>query len=163
MRHNIDIIRWRLNKKLLHRHLIYTCPESAKSFSSLLLLNRYYRSLQVPERHLDWHPLFIVKRTFLRHHKNEKGTWTCHYCRKELTQLPKRNTNKQNLKKIVTIDHVDPASKCDDVLDSKNFVCACHRCNQDKGDMSYEEFTSTRFTKPKFSVGRINDLKTLYV
>ena len=160
----MEIIKWRINKRLLNKHLIYTIPENSKSYSSLLLLNRHYRSMEIPVRQrFSWHYLFIVKRTFLRHHKNENGNWTCHYCRKELTQLPKRGTDRQqNWEKIITIDHKVPACDCENKTDSKNFLPACHQCNKDKGSMPYEKFTSERFTKPKFRLAREHDLKTIF-
>jgi len=160
----MEIVRHRISNSLLHKHLIIDIPESPKSYSSLILLNRHYRRIDLGFDKKDWRAwryLFIVKRTFLRHIKKD-GKWDCHYCRKVLYKLPVRGTNKQEWNEIVTVDHVTPACQVEDKTDSSNFVACCAQCNKEKGSMSYEEFTTTRYTKDKFRIPRENDLITLY-
>ena len=162
---SMKIVKRKINKKLLHRHVMFgDIADNSKTYASAIMLHRYYRSIEIKEDHTgnDWRYLFITKRTFLRHHRNENGNWTCHYCRKELTEMPKRGQHWQNWKKVITIDHKKPACECENKLDSKNFLPACSQCNKDKGSMSYEKFTSKNFTKPKFSLPREHDLKTIF-
>ena len=158
------IVKRKINKKLLHRHLFYgDVANNPKTHASAIMLHRYYRSIEAPEVGKDdWRYLFIAKRTFLRHHRNEQGNWTCHYCRKEFTQLPVRGQSWQNYRKIITIDHKEPACRCEDKTDSRNFLPACSQCNRDKGDKSYEDFTTKRFTTDKFRIPREHDLRTIF-
>lgn len=160
----MKIVKQRISKKLLHRHIFFgDIVENPKTYASSIILNRYYDSIQEPERGKhDWRYLFITKRTFLRHHRNENGNWTCHYCRTEKTQMPVRGQQWQKYKKIITIDHKNPACKCVDKTDSSNFLPCCYQCNRDKGDKPYEEFVSKNFTKDKFRIPREHDLKTIF-
>ena len=158
------IVKRKIHKKLLHRHIFFgDIANNPKTYAASVMLHRHYSSIAEPDRAKeDWRYLFIAKRTFLRHHRNENGNWTCHYCRAEKFQMPVRGRNWQKYNKIITIDHKDPACRCADVTDSSNFLPACAQCNRDKGDKSYEDYTSKHFTKDKFRLGREHDLKTIF-
>lgn len=133
-------IKIKISKHAIVNHLIFDQPIDPSTYSSSVLLNKYYRNLDVDiQREKDWRYLFIAKRTFLRHQKKD-GKWICHYCKKEILFMSKRNKRAQNLKNCVTVDHKIPACKCEDKTDSKNFLVCCHKCNVDKHSMDYEIF-----------------------
>jgi len=130
------------NRRL--NHVILTIPSSPKSYSASLLLRNYYQDLDVSySQENDWRYLFIVKRHFLRKVRRN-GHWTCHYCHKPVYNLPKRNKNRQNIKDCITIDHMIPASKVDNILDNSNFVECCFKCNSEKGDTPYHIFKNKK-------------------
>lgn len=54
--------------------------------------------------------------------------------------MPQRNKNRQNVKNCITVDHKIPASECDDILDTSNYVESCYQCNHEKNDMTYEDY-----------------------
>ena len=66
------------------------------------------------------------------------GTITCEYCgRKNL---------KRGLQKTggATIDHFHPVSGGGSVGSMSNMIVACYDCNQDKADMTYEEYINKK-------------------
>lgn len=136
----METVRIKLSKNTVLNHLIMDDPSSAHSYSSLVMMNEHYKELDIDyELEHDWRYYFIVKRTFLRHRKID-GRWECHYCKKPIYKMPLRNKRTQNMKDKVTIDHKVPACRCDDVLDTSNFLVSCYKCNIDKSDTSYEIF-----------------------
>lgn len=70
----------------------------------------------------------------------EQWNHKCAYCESE-----------QNL----TIDHIVPQSKGGTEL-TKNVVCCCHSCNQDKGHSHWEEWYSSQ---DFFSLERCDKIK----
>jgi len=137
----MEIIREKISKNFQVFHIITDMPENARSYSAFLLLREYYRDLDISyNEQNDWRYLFIVKRHWLRKQKKlHDGHWVCHYCHKPVYNQSPRNSRK-NRKDCITVDHMHPASKCNDVLDTKNFAECCYKCNSEKGDMSYDEF-----------------------
>jgi len=139
----MELVREKLSKRNVLNHLIFIENLDPSTYASALLLKQYYQDHDISFiRGKDWRYLFIVKRTWLRHVKNN-GHWTCHYCGTKLYKLPKRNKNRQSVKDCVTIDHKIAASKTEDPTDSSNFLECCFKCNRDKKDMSYEKFIKT--------------------
>ena len=138
----MEIVTERIAKNHVHNHLIFFEISDPSTLASYVLLKDYYRDLDITvQEEKDWRYLFIVKRTFLRHQKVD-GKWTCHYCAKELHYMHERGhkTRRNQHRKYVTVDHKEPACKCTDKTDSKNFLVACHRCNELKGPMNYSTF-----------------------
>jgi hypothetical protein len=79
------IIEEKIYKNQKIRHIIYECDTiNPKSYSSLLLLNDYYKNLDIEFGEFDWRYYFIARRTFLRRKRKEHGGhWVCHYCGKK--------------------------------------------------------------------------------
>jgi 5-methylcytosine-specific restriction endonuclease McrA len=81
---------------------------------------------------------------WMRKYQREHTTIKCVYCGKEhLDPWAKEEENK------ATIDHLIPKSKGGKVLDEENFVIACFKCNQDKGN------------KVSFNVEKIKEIQEL--
>lgn len=77
-----------------------------------------------------------LKRQFVRRPLCEAQGWLCFYCR-----LPMEASGGSSV--AATLDHVKPVSR-GGKNSRRNYVAACGRCNQDKGDMSAEVFGSLR-------------------
>lgn len=136
----MELVINKISGKTVERHLIFCDPFDPSSYASAILLRERYRDLDITVKESkDWRYLFIVKRHFLRK-KRKNGKWVCHYCHKDIFKTANRNRRRQSIKDCVTIDHKIPASKYEDKSDNKNFLTCCYKCNQDKGDMSYDEF-----------------------
>lgn len=137
----MEIVKERISKNFRVFHNIMDMPSSARSYSSFLLLREHYRDLDIDfNQENDWRYLFIVRRHWLRKRKKlHNGHWVCHYCNKPVYHQSERN-KRTNRKDCITVDHKIPASQCNDILDTKNFLESCYKCNHEKGDMSYEEF-----------------------
>jgi hypothetical protein len=138
------IIEEKISKTQKIRHIIQNDePIYPRSYSSLLLLNDYYKNLDVEFGIYDWRYYFIARRTFLRRKKKENGGfWICHYCGEKIYKIQERNKIAQkNNHELITVDHKNPKEECEDITDSKNFIECCYKCNKNKGNKSYEEFT----------------------
>lgn len=138
----MEIVTDKLSKNKTHNHLIFFMPEDPSTLASLILLNDYYKEIDIDVNiDKDWRYLFIAKRTFLRHQKKD-NKWICHYCHKDILHMHERGKRmrRNQHKQYVTVDHKIPACKCLDKTDSSNFVVACHKCNSDKGTTPYEKF-----------------------
>jgi ribosomal protein L37AE/L43A len=144
MKQNLDFkyLKERIGANTSHWQIITFTPEDPSTYASYLLLKQHYRKLDpdVKRAKESWHYLFIAKRTFLRHQRNE-GIWRCHYCTAKLDRMAKRGGGKHH-PKMVTIDHMDPILTCTDPTDSSNWVCSCRSCNQHKGSTPYDEYVS---------------------
>ena len=140
----MELITFRLSRHQKENHLIFDETENPKSYASAILLKKYYEELEDPgDWYTDWRYYFIVRRHWLRKQKQKHdGTWHCHYCEREITQMPERNKKHQNLHNCVTIDHKVPKSEGIDELDTKNFLVSCYRCNTKKKSTPYEIFMS---------------------
>ena len=121
-------------------HLIFAEP-IAKNYASAILLRDWYQRHDMDYvRATDWRYYFIVRRHFLRKKKRENGGfWICHYCQKKLTLLQKRG-KRYSKPQAVTVDHKDPLAKGGDKLSTENMVECCSKCNQKKGNQSYEVY-----------------------
>jgi len=111
-----------------------------KSFASLILLNNYYRYLDIDYiSELDELKKYLkFRKEYLSNQLEEKGHLECTYChRKDLiigyTDYKYSNLNNK-IKNLATIDHIHPKSKGGFVYDIKNCTVACKKCNRDKGD-----------------------------
>jgi len=136
----VEIINDNISRNRKLNQVILTYPTTPKSYSASLLLREYYRGLDFDYgRENDWRYYFIVRRHYLRKVKRN-GHWVCHYCGEPVYKMPKRNKTKQYIKNCITVDHVIPASQCDDILDTRNYVECCYRCNNDKGNLPYNVF-----------------------
>ena len=58
-------------------------------------------------------------------------------------------------KKHLTMDHIVPRAKGGSDF-TKNVVCCCHSCNQDKGHEDWEEWY---FNQSSFSIERYNKIR----
>lgn len=79
---------------------------------------------------------------FLRK-QEEKGELRCEYC----NEGPLRIYDfKEQFNKLdgATADHKNPISKGGDIFDYNNLAVCCHKCNNDKDDMSYEDWIRTK-------------------
>lgn len=137
------IVKEKISNKQSLNHIIFNDePKHPKTLSSYVLLINYYRDRDITyQEGNDWRYYFIIRRHFLRKKKKENGGfWVCHYCKKKIKRMQKRNTNWQQ-PWCVTVDHVVPKSdpNCDP-LDTSNMVESCSKCNNKKGTTSYEEF-----------------------
>jgi 5-methylcytosine-specific restriction endonuclease McrA len=84
------------------------------------------------------------RNNWMRKYQREHTIIKCVYCGKEhLDPWAKEDANK------ATIDHLIPKSKGGKVLDEENFVIACFKCNQDKGN------------KVSFNVEKIKEIQEL--
>lgn len=135
-------------EKISHKHnmghLIFGEPV-AKTYASAILLREWYRNQDIDYiRERDWRYYFIVRRHFLRKKKREHGgVWICHYCQKEMTMLQKRG-KRYSKPQAVTVDHKQALGRGGSKLDTENMVECCSKCNQKKGNKSYEVFMAKR-------------------
>lgn len=144
------IVKEKISTNQRIKHIIFNdSPANAKTLSSLILLKNYYRDNDISvSREEDWRYYFIVRRYFLRKKKRENGGhWVCHYCETVITKMQDRNSKKAQ-RDCITVDHVVPQSdeNCDK-LDTKNMVECCHKCNQEKGTMSYDVYRQRKNKK----------------
>jgi hypothetical protein len=119
--------------------------DSPKTLISYLLLKDYYRDLDISmNEEYDWGYYFIVRRHFLRKmNKLNGGYWKCHYCGKVITIMQERNSKSLN-KNAITVDHKLALANGGDLLDTKNMVESCYKCNHEKEDKSYDEFKNSK-------------------
>jgi hypothetical protein len=137
------IIEEKISNNHKIRHIIYDDePNNPKVYSSLLLLNDYYKNHDIDFYESDWRYYFITRRTYLRRKRKEHGGyWVCHYCGRKIYKIQERNKRWQkNRNDLITVDHIIPKEDCDDITDSNNFIECCYKCNVKKGNKSYYEF-----------------------
>jgi hypothetical protein len=135
----METIYRKIGKHVSLKHKIFFEVIDPKSYAASVLLNEYYRDRDIDFYSKDWRYMFILKRTWLRHQRKD-GWWICHYCGTPLYKFPLRNRTKQSLLGCVTVDHKKSAKEYEDRQDTRNFLCACHKCNTDKADINYETF-----------------------
>jgi hypothetical protein len=141
------IIEEKTSNKQKIRHIIYEYDFiNSKTYSSLLLLNNYYKERDIDFTKYDWRYYFIARRTFLRRKKKEHGGhWVCHYCGKKIYKIQVRNKIYQdNRNDLITVDHKIPKEECEDITDSENFIECCNKCNIKKGNTPYEIFIKSK-------------------
>ena len=138
--------------------VLYDEPEDAKSPSARVLLRNKLSSeefadkfektpdlikmedlMQLPAKQRR---LIIAKSNlgFLKK-QAEKGELRCEYC----NEGPLRVYDfKEQFNKIdgATADHKNPISRGGDVFDYSNLAVCCFKCNNDKDNMSYEDWIS---------------------
>jgi hypothetical protein len=144
------IVEEKISKCQKIRHIIFEgSPSNPRTYSSLLLLNNYYKNIDIDYNDVDWRYYFIARRTFLRRKRKEHGGhWVCHYCGKKIYKIQVRNKLYQdNRNELITVDHKVPKDKCDDITDSKNFIECCNKCNIEKDNTSYDEFIKMKNEK----------------
>lgn len=119
------------------KHLVIVEPTSARPYSNLVLLNKFYSWLES----LAWAKF---KKSFIKKELKEKGKLVCAYCgRENLTEVgPITN--------IATVDHVIPRSK-GGKDEFSNVVVCCFGCNKSKSDQSVEDFKSSKYLIRKLS------------
>ncbi len=130
------IVKEQISNRKRINHIILTPTPHIKSYAALISLNDYYSSLdrEILEE-MDWRYLFIFKRTWLRHRKDDNGNHTCEYCgRTDLKIGPRKSHPGKNQKSYITLDHIMPLSKGGGKFDTNNFAKACFNCNTKKGD-----------------------------
>jgi len=129
-------------------HLIYNDDNvSIKSQAALILLNDYLKEMDEDylkgmyeiQEYLNRRFIFLLKE------KRRTGDLVCHYCGKIHLEVGYRLINQSALnnknKMLATVDHVIPMSSGKvNLLDEKNWVVSCKKCNSRKGSKSYEEF-----------------------
>lgn len=128
-----------------HVHRILPKAPHIKSYASLVLLTDYYfvRDVEYQLQQGEQWDRIRFSREFLKSELKKHGVLTCHYCSKSNLIIEDENMRVPNNIKA-TIDHVIPISKGGAVLDVKNVVVACHKCNCKKGNMSLDEFLARR-------------------
>lgn len=131
----------KIGKKSEMVHTIM-CEPFQKSYASMVLLLDFYRERDIDFTENDWRYYFIARRTFLRRKKRENGGyWVCHYCKTKIYKIQPRNCKTKNNNEYITVDHKIARSKGGDITDSKNMLECCYKCNQNKDNKDYEEFT----------------------
>ena len=84
------------------------------------------------ERAIKW----TLWRQMTRNLVGSQAGYICHYCgRKTLRNVPDSHPL------AFTVDHLTPRSRGGG-WKRENLVCCCRECNNSKGDMTAEEFTS---------------------
>lgn len=150
------IIEEKISKNLKMNHIIFNdTPISPKTYSSMLLLNEYYKNMDIDFDGYDWRYYFIARRTYLRRKRKEHGGhWVCHYCGRKIYKIQERNKLWQkNSDELITVDHKIPKEECEDITDSKNFIECCYKCNVKKGNKPYDEFINNiKITHEKVSI-----------
>jgi len=144
------IIEEKISKNQKMNHIIFEeVPVNPRAYSSLLLLNDYYKNLDIDVDGFDWRYYFIARRTYLRRKRKEHGGyWVCHYCGKKIYKIQVRNKQYQNNRNdLITVDHKIPKEECEDITDSNNFVECCYKCNIKKDNMPYDEFIKIKRKK----------------
>ena len=116
------------------------------TYANAVLLRSYYQDHDISFiEDKDWRYYFIVRRYFLRKIKRLYGKWECHYCHTVMTEMQDRNKLYQKRSKSkLTIDHVTPLDKGGLKTDTKNMVVCCSKCNNEKGNMSYDMFLNKK-------------------
>ena len=134
-------------------HLIKCEPTNSHSLASLVMLNDYYRRLEVIHYsrilHFDIlnaseykgvgnYGLLKILRKEFNSNFLRKSKLICVYCYTPVTiKEGKKSNNKQ-----ATIDHIRPLHDMCDWFDEKNLCVCCSKCNNEKGNMSYSEWKS---------------------
>jgi 5-methylcytosine-specific restriction endonuclease McrA len=72
--------------------------------------------------------------------ENKKGDLRCEYCNKPVTIYNIDRGSKFNERDGATADHKVPISKGGNKYDFNNLATCCYRCNQRKGNMSWEDW-----------------------
>ena len=137
----MTIITEKICGRLKINHLIENDgPENPRTYASYIQLVNYYKELD-NNNNDNWHYYFIVRRHFLRRKKRENGGnyWNCHYCGKPVYKMQERNTNKQDTD-CITVDHIIAKANGGDILNTKNMIESCSKCNTKKGTKDYNVF-----------------------
>ena len=81
---------------------------------------------------------------FLKDRQQESGPLMCEYCPRGPLRIYDISGNgpKFNPKDGATVDHKIPQSKGGDRYSYSNLAVCCYKCNQAKGNMSYEDWMS---------------------
>jgi len=131
-------------------HVILTEPTNAKTFASIVLLNDYYRGLEVdyfskkyninifdkPEyKNLSNYTLLKVIRQISQRKFLEKSNLICHYCDK-----PVKLSNGKTSRSTATVDHFVSQKEHCDPFDETNYRVCCSKCNNEKGELTYQEW-----------------------
>ena len=135
--------------------VITTVPTTTTSRASLLLLNDQFKWMELIELadklniNLSLHDIEgygharNVLLTIIRHNffdrketgKSRHKVLKCEYCNSRVYRDIKQGSDR-----LATVDHKNPQFEGFDALDDSNFAVACHRCNQAKNKMPYEEW-----------------------
>lgn len=139
-----------------HIH-IWNEPTTNKSLAALELLNEQFRLGEIAHwekvlnftksRHTEFNwnrccttdKLKVLRSIFNRRFL-EKSDLVCHYCKSPdlfLQDPLRKNSRAWNL---ATVDHKTPLVEEPDWFDETNLLVCCNKCNNQKGNMSYEEF-----------------------
>ena len=135
--------------------VIYNEDANIKSIASLILLNDYYKHMDVDLIN-DKKNLFKylrLRHKFLLKTKKKNGDLVCHYCGKnhlEIGFLKEELLCKNNLNNnLATIDHKIPISQNIDKLDTNNWLVCCKNCNKSKGNSDYDTFLKSKILKKR--------------
>lgn len=149
--------------------VVYDDPSKAKSPSSGVLLKNDLRSREFQDliknisnanirRLLQKHvgnpkverlAVTLNNTQFLKDTQQEIGDLHCMYCDKGPLRIYDISGNgpKFNPKDGATVDHKQPQSKGGDKFNYSNLAVCCYKCNQAKGNISYEDWMD-RIKKP---------------
>jgi hypothetical protein len=125
----INSIEWKRAVTLMVKGKVEVVKESKNKIGDFVLplVLRLFKSLSY---------LLGKKMRWSRENIYERDNFTCQYCS---TKLAKHS---------VTIDHIVP--QCRGGKNTwDNTVCACKRCNHEKGDAAQEDFHRSLIRKPK--------------
>jgi len=125
-----------------YTHVILTEPSNTKAYSSIILLNDWYRKLEA-ENYLkkynlileskfkklsNYNILKVIRGKIQRKFLEKQFKLNCNYCQKPL-QLSNGRKNSFT----ATVDHFIPVNSGYDPFEENNFRVSCEKCNNEKG------------------------------
>lgn len=119
-----------LTSKAARRQRVMVEEPHLKSRAALLLLCLKLEDEEISE----W---LIFRKEFLGQYK----TLTCSHCGKTNLQI---DTDDEDL--LATVDHIVCLSQGGKKFDKKNCIVSCYSCNNNRGDLSVEEYRIRRET-----------------
>lgn len=138
------------------RHSILNEPTSCHSLSSLELLQDSLREREInyilkkykfkfSEEDLLLDNNFVklsILRTFFNSRfikrKEKQNKLYCAYCNKKVRIL--KEGEKHNKHDVATVDHIETLSEGCDWFDERNINVSCYKCNNERGNMPYDEW-----------------------
>lgn len=121
-----------MSRKKYHKHkILITNPVINSYAAKILLKEKYYEICDSPKN--TW---LKFRLELLTRWEIERGGLSCFYCGKGPLLKDRDNSDPM----VATLDHKTPRARGGEEYNENNLVVCCYKCNQEKKDLSLEEF-----------------------
>lgn len=124
---------------ILATDTIYFEIEAPNTLASYVLLKDYYKMQEQLKKKGTRLKLIEASRKYLSAIQKKYGRLYCTYCGKPDLIVELKGMRVPH-RKLATTDHIEAKSKGGDLFNTKNFTCACSKCNTQKSNLDVLEF-----------------------